>query len=120
MNLKQSLILLCISLILSYFIIFLFNQGKEWLAIIPLYFYLLSFASFKFLKMRHKKTPTLFISSYLAVTMIRLFLHLTAIVVLFIYTKEKYLIATLFFVNYIIYTVYEVFKWTSKNENKLI
>jgi|GEM_PF-5173889 hypothetical protein len=120
MKFKQSAILIITSFLLSYLIIFLFNQGKEWLLIVPFYFYILFFISLNYLNRKQKKSPSLFISAYLAITMIRLLLLVTTIVILFIYMKEKYLIVSLFFVNYIIFSIFEVFKFLSKNEKSLL
>ncbi len=111
---KRSLITFTIALIISLLIILLFNKGYEWLMAVSFYFFLLTTFNFRLLQNKLKKNPRLFISTYLASTMIRLFLHVALMVVLFVLTDVEYLIATLFLANYVIFSVFEVFSLLSK------
>ncbi len=102
------------ALIISLLIILLFNNGHEWLVAVSLYFFLLTMFIIRLLVKKLKKHPRLFISTYLASTMIRLFLHVAIMVVLFVLTDVEYLIATLFLANYIIFSIFEVYTLISK------
>ncbi|MCX7861667.1 MAG: hypothetical protein N2449_01570 [Bacteroidales bacterium] len=104
----KNLLSLLISLIISYAVIVLFNIGYEWLLFIPIYFFLITYLTIYYLALQQKKNQRLYIISYLSLTMIRLFIHIAIMVLLFIFTNAEYLIASLFLCNYIVYNIFEL------------
>ena len=66
-----------------------------------------------------KKSQNLFIRTYMALVTIRLLIYLVAIVILFILFEEKFLIATLFGINFILYTVIEVLSYLNAGSRRI-
>ncbi len=114
MKLNLSKIFFLVSIVLSLLTILLFNQGQKWLLVVSGYFYIITLASIKFFKIKQNKSQSLFITSYLTTTMLRLLLHLIIMLILLYFMKEKYLIALLFLINYVIFSVFEVITLLSK------
>lgn len=115
---KKSWLVFIINLIVSLIIIGIYNFSLWYFSFISVYFFMLSFFSFIYLRKIFISKPPRFISQYMLISMIRLILHLTILIILFIYFKEKFLIAGLFFSNYIISTINEAYTWSSsKNKN---
>lgn len=116
-NNKLWLVLL-INFVASIIIIFIVTPTVWYLSGISFYFFLLGVFSSFYLEKKLKTTPRRFISQYMLVSMLRLVLHLIVIVILFIFFKERFLIAGIFFLNYIISTFYEASQWLStKNKS---
>ncbi len=115
-NLK-SYFQLIISFIITFVVIAIVNPQSFVLLIISPYFFLLHILSQHLLEKKQQKSPKLFISAYLAITMIRLFVHILALILLFVLFNEKFLIAALFFVNYSFFSSLEVFKWLKKKDS---
>lgn len=111
---KRLIITFIIALFISLLIILLFNKGHEWLMAISLYFFLLTMFIFRLLQNTLKKNSRLFITTYLASSVIRLFLHIAMMIMLFLLTEVEYLIATLFLTNYVIFSIFEVLSLLSK------
>lgn len=115
---KKSWLVFIINLLVSLIITGIYNFSLGYFSLISVYFFILSFFSFIYLRKIFIIKPKRFISQYMLVSMLRLIVHLIILVILFIYFKDKFLIAGLFFTNYIISTVYEASVWTSsKNKN---
>ena len=115
---KKSWLVFIINLMVSLIIIGIYNFSLWFFSLISAYFFILSFFSFIYLRKIYISKPKRFIGQYMLISMMRLILHLTILVILFIYFKDKFLIAGLFFSNYIISTIYEASIWaSSKNKN---
>ncbi len=115
---KKSWLVLMINLMVSLIIIGIYNFSLWYFITISLYFFILGTISYWYLNKKFINKPKRFISQYMLVSMIRLILHLSILIILFIYFKDRFLIAGLFFSNYIISTIYEASIWTSqKNKN---
>lgn len=116
-NNKHWLVLL-LNAVLSLTVILLTAPPLWFLTIISIYFFLLGNISSFYLGKKIKSSPNRFISQYMLVSMVRLILHLIVIVMLFIFFEERFLIAGVFFLNYIISTIYEASMWLStKNKS---
>lgn len=114
---KHWLVLL-LNFVLSITIILIVTPQVWFLSGISVYFFLLGLISSIYLAQKLKTNPNRFISQYMLVSMIRLMLHLIAIVLLFIFFKERFLIAGIFFLNYTTSTIYEATQWLStKNKS---
>lgn len=115
---KKSWLVLVINLVISFLIICIFNYLLWYFLTIPIYFFIVSTISHWYLNKVLTHKPNQFISRYMLLTMIRLIIHIVVIIVLFIHFKEKFLIAGLFFINYLVSTTYEVVIWSSSNRKK--
>lgn len=116
-NPKHWLVLL-LNAVLSLTLILLIAPPLWFLTIISIYFFLLGNISSFYLGKKIKTAPNRFISQYMLVSMVRLILHLIVIVLFFIFFEERFLIAGIFFLNYIISTIYEASMWLStKNKS---
>ncbi|GAB4454738.1 MAG: hypothetical protein Fur0028_10080 [Bacteroidales bacterium] len=114
---KHWLVLL-LNFVLSITIILIVAPQVWFLSGISVYFFLLGLISSIYLLKKLKTNPNRFISQYMLVSMLRLMFHLIAIVLLFVFFKERFLIAGIFFLNYIISTLYEATQWLStKNKS---
>ncbi|NSW44471.1 MAG: hypothetical protein HPY79_01395 [Bacteroidales bacterium] len=115
---KKSWFVFAISILVSFIIIFFIAPSLWYLTLISFYFFILSHISFQYLNKKHQQSPNTFISQYMLVSMLKLILHLTVLVILFLLNTERFLIAGIFFFNYIIYTIYEASIWLStKNKS---
>jgi len=110
---KKSWFVLTISILVSFTIIMFISQSLWYLAFISFYFYILSHISFRYLNKKHQQSPNRFISQYMLVSMLKLILHIAVLVILFLLYTERFLIAGIFFFNYIIYTIHEASFWLS-------
>jgi len=119
MKLKSLLLGLIFSLILSSIAIYLFNQNKYEFLLISLFFLIVMLTSNYILNRVLKKSQNLFIRTYMALVTIRLLIYLVAIVILFILFEEKFLIATLFGINFILYTVIEVLSYLNAGSRRI-
>lgn len=116
-NNKHWLILL-LNTVLSLTIILFIDPPLWFLSIISIYFYLIGTISSFYLSKKIISAPNRFISQYMLISMIKLVLHLVVLVILFIFFKNRFLIAGIFFLNYIISTIYEASLWLStKNKS---
>jgi len=115
---KKSWLVLMINLAVSLLIIGIYNYLLWYFFTISIYFFILGIISYWHLNKVFTHKPNRFIGQYMLVSMIRLILHLSFLIILFIYFKDRFLIAGLFFSNYIISTIYEASIWTSSKNKK--
>lgn len=115
---KKSFILLLFNLLLSLAIILIISPKVWFLSFIAVYFYILGIFSSVYLEKKLKSSPNKFISQYMIVSMFRLVLHIIIIILLFLNLEERFIIAGIFFLNYITSTIFEANEWLStKNKS---
>jgi hypothetical protein len=111
-------IVFLINLVLSLLIILLIAPSIWFISAISFYFFIISLISSLYLEKKLESAPKRFISQYMLVSMIRLLLHIILLVFLFLFFIDRFLIAGIFFLNYITSTIFEVSQWlTSKNKS---
>jgi len=115
---KKSWLVLTMCSLISFLIIVIIAPSLWYLTFISFYFYSLSEISFQYLNKKHQQSPNRFISQYMLVSMLKLFLHIAVLVILFFFFTEHFLIAGIFFFNYIIYSIHEATLWLSIKSKK--
>jgi hypothetical protein len=113
---KTSLLILLLTILLSAIIIFFITSKSWFLLAIPFYFYGVSFIGYIYLDKQNRKSPAKFISTYLLVSTLKLFLHLAIILTLLFTCNQKVLLAILFLINYFVFSFYEVISWIKSTQ----